>query len=395
MTLISFLYLTQLEEYEIHRIKNWVLNHPNTEVPQIKKKLIWTPKIKILNIIAKILFFVPHDKSVIIGIYLLKPLDWLFKQIIITFAFLKLKLLHPHLIIIAITGSCGKTTTKDTLYDLVSFKYRTKATTGNHNTILGICQDILKLSINTQYFIAEIGAYYPGDITKVAKVINPKFGIVTSIGPMHLERFGTIENILKTKMELSQTINKNGKIFLPDNIQQKIFHIRLKSKNIIFFKNIYQVYQDICQQLGIDNEIYNKIISSRSSSDHRLQVTKNGTITIIDDSYNSNPDGFKLALNTLKNIKSDNKILVTPGMIELGSLQNSENTRLAKIAGTICHHIIVVGQTNKNSLSKGLKNTRSKIYFANHLSEVKKLLSNIITTNTVVLFENDLPDNYL
>lgn len=395
MTLISFLYLTQLEEYEIPRIKKWVLNHPNTEVLQIKKKLIWTTKIRSLNIIAKILFFLSPEKSIIFGLYFLSPFDWLIKQIIVVLAFLKLKIFHHYLTIIAITGSWGKTTTKDTLCDLISFKYQTKATTGNHNTILGVCQDILKLPLNTQYFIAEIGAYYLGDISKVARIINPKFGIVTSVGSMHLERFGTIENILKTKMELPQIIGKNGKIFLPDNIQQKIFNIRLKSKNTIFFKNINQVYQDICGQLGINNETYNKIIKSHSGSDHRLQITKNGSITIIDDSYNSNPAGFKLALDTIKNIKSDKKILVTPGMIELGSLQDPENIRLAKLAGSICQHIIIVGQTNIKALSQGLKNTKSKVYFVNHLSEVEKILSTITTPNSVVLFENDLPDNYL
>lgn len=395
MTLTSFLYLTQLEEYEIDRIKKWILDHPHTEVPQIKKKLIWTNKIKILKVITKILFFLPPEKSVIFGLYFLAPVDWLFKQIIVTLAFLKLQLLRRHLTIIAITGSWGKTTSKDTLLELITSKYQTKATTGNHNTLLGICQDILKLPINTQYFIAEVGAYYPGDIATVCKFIKPKYGIVTAVGPMHLERFGSLENIINTKMELPQSINKNGFIYLPNDLRQKIFHIRLQTKNTTFFERIDEVYQHICQHLGINNEEYQEVIKNHLASDHRLQITKNGTITIIDDSYNSNPAGFVMALEKLKSLKSKNNILVTPGMIELGDLQALENTRLAKLAGKFCQHIIIIGHTNRQALLDGLKNTSAKIHLLDHTNDTLELLPTVTSPGAVVLFENDLGDQYL
>ena len=395
MKLENFLYLVQLEEYETYRIKNWLKNNPEHEVVPVKKQLVWTPKVKLLFYFAKILFFVPEDKSILLGIYFLKPLDFVIKNIIVLLAFIKLRTINRHVKVIAITGSWGKTTTKDTLIDLISSKFNSSATIGNHNTLLGVAIDILQLPSKTQYFIAEIGAYYPGDIRQVSKLLSPKFGIVTAIGPMHLERFGTVEKILNTKMELAEIIPHNGWLFLPDDVKQRIFHINLKSKNILFFKKIDDIYQQICQLLDIDSPTYKKILAAHSASDHRLQVTVNNGITIIDDTYNSNPAGFTLALQKLKEIKSDNKILITPGMIELGHLQESENSRLIKLASNLCQHIVVVGHTNRQALLAGLKNTKAKIHIVDQVSETLTLLPTITSPGAVVLFENDLPDNYL
>ncbi|MFZ2152947.1 MAG: Mur ligase family protein [Microgenomates group bacterium] len=393
MTLKSFLYLTQLEEYNVPRIKRWLAQNPHREVKEIKQKLIWTTKIKFLNIIAKILFFLAPPVSISIGIYLLAPLDFILKYLIVLVAYIKLRIFHRRLTIVAITGSWGKTTTKDTLLDLIKSKYIAFATTANHNTLLGVCQDIISLPLNSQFFIAEIGAYYSGDIRQVAKILRPKYAIITAIGPMHLERFGTIEKIIDTKMELPQTITQDGWIFIPDEIKQKIFHIRLNSKNILFFNKINDVYQQITQLLNISD--YKNIVSSHPPSDHRLQISTNNGITIIDDTYNSNPAGFERALTKLAEYKSTNKILITPGMIELGNLQEMENTRLIKMASKICQHIVVVGQTNKKSLLDGLRNTKSKIHLVNQTSDTLRLLPTITTNGAVVLFENDLPDHYL
>jgi UDP-N-acetylmuramoyl-tripeptide--D-alanyl-D-alanine ligase len=302
-------------------------------------------------------------------------------------------LFHRNLSIIAITGSWGKTTTKDILLDVIKSKYITSATTANHNTLLGVCQDIIKLPLSTEYFVAEIGAYYPGDIRQVTRLIKPKYSLITAIGPMHLERFGSIEKIIDTKMELPQSISKDGWIYLPDNIKHKIFHISLKTKNLLFFNKITEVYQHLFRLLNIDE--YQNILLTHPPSEHRLQISTNNGITIIDDSYNSNPVGFERAIATLNEYKSSNKILITPGMIELGNLQDTENTRLAKIASKVCQHIVIVGQTNRKSLLEGLKQSKSTVHLVNHTADTIKLLPTITSPGAVVLFENDLPDHYL
>jgi len=135
-------------------------------------------------------------------------------------------------------------------------------------------------------------------------------------------------------------------------------------------------------------------LSAHSASEHRLQISTNNGITIIDDTYNSNPAGFARALEKITEIKSDNKILVTPGMIELGQLQASENTRLIKLASNLCQHIVVVGLTNRQSLLDGLKNTKAKVHVIGQVSETLTLLPTITSPGAVVLFENDLPDHY-
>ena len=392
MTLRSFLYLTQLEEYDTKRIYTWLANNPNREVTEIKKQLVWTNKIRLLSFIAHLLFFLPPERSVLLGLQLLHPLDSFLKFLFVTIASLKLRLFHHQLRTIVITGSWGKTTCKDTLLHLISTKYHTQSTTANQNTLLGIAKKVLFLPSNTQIFIVEAGAYQPGDIAAICRLVKPQIGIITAIGPMHLERFGTQDNIQKTKMELAVSIFPQGQLYLPQDQKSSLSKFPIHTKNIHFFDNLDQVYHHLGQQFGLQN--ITTSLKSLPISDHRLQIIKNGSISIIDDTYNSNPVGFRLALDKLKSLKSKNNILVTPGMIELGSLQASENSRLIKLADTICQHLILVGQTNRSAFQSALKKPKSTVHYVQTISEAQSILSSISTPNSAILFENDLPDQY-
>lgn len=382
MKLRNLLYLAQLEEYDVTRIKKWLKDNPNQTIIENKKHLIWTPK-------AKLIFFLSHLLPLTLVIQLLSPLDFLIKYIFVFLAFIKLRLFHSKLTTIVITGSWGKTTTKDTLFEIIQTKFKTVKTLENYNTLLGISKAILKLPSSTEVFICEAGAYRPGDIRQVCKLVKPTIGVITAIGPMHIERFGTLQNILRTKMELAQSLPSTGFLLLPQILEPQIQHFPLKVKNISFFTQPQQIYQTITKHFDISN------LPPNISSPHRLQITQSGPITIIDDSYNSNPEGFKMALEKLKNTNTDQKILVTPGMIELGPMQFSENARLAKLAGNICNHIIIVGQTNQEALLSGLKNSSAQIHTIKNLSETDKLLPSLYQGTATVLFENDLGDQYL
>ena len=385
MKLKSFLYLTQLEEYNPNRINAWLKNNPGREVIEIKKQLVWTLKIKILYLISRLLFFLPPEKSVFIGLKLLSPFITFSKLILLTLAKIKLALFHRQLKVIVITGSWGKTTLKETLLRSLSSYYKVSATVANQNTLEGICLQVLKLPINTRIFICEAGAYYPGDIAAICKLVKAQIGIITAIGSMHLERFGSLERIQKTKMELAEYISPGGYLYLPQSQQKTIKKFNIKTKNIFYFKQINNIYQHLSRLLNIPK------ITPIESSEHRLQIIKNASITIIDDTYNSNPVGFVMALDKLKSFKSKNNILVTPGMIELGDLQFSENVRLAKIASKICQHIIIVGKTNRKAFASALN---SKAKFVDTISQSQSLLSSLCTPDCVILFENDLPDHY-
>jgi UDP-N-acetylmuramoyl-tripeptide--D-alanyl-D-alanine ligase len=212
---------------------------------------------------------------------------------------------------------------------------------------------------------------------------------------MHLERFGSLENILKTKMELAESLPKNGLFFTPKSLFSKIKGFSLP-QNVNYFNDYSDIYYFLGHQFNLSKDEIKKSIDSIPSTEHRRQIIKNGPITVIDDTYNSNPAGFKLALDGLKNIKSVEKILVTPGIIELGDLQDSENQKIAAYAATICTHIIIIGQTNLKSFQKGIKSTKSKtkVFITPNLKSAQEIISTIISKNSSILFENDLPDHY-
>jgi UDP-N-acetylmuramoyl-tripeptide--D-alanyl-D-alanine ligase len=392
----NLIYLAQLEEYDIDRIKLWLKNNPKATVPEIKHQLKWTPKTVIIYL--KTLFlslFIGNQKALILVLKFLIPFDTLIKNILITLATIKFKIFNKKTVVIGITGSWGKTTTKETLYSILKTLPHVYYTPSNHNTLLAIAKQALFLPFNTRIFICEIGAYYPGDIQKVCQIIHPQIGIITALGPMHLERFGTLENILKTKMELAQSLPQNGVFWAPKTLSSQLKKFSLP-KNTKFFTDYFEIYFSLGFHFNLSQKDIQKIIEDIPPSEHRQQIIKNGTITIIDDTYNSNPAGFVRALDKLKSIKSTEKILVTPGMIELGNLQDQENQKIAVYAISICTHIIIVGKTNKLSLEKGVKSTKSKvkIFTVPDLKAAQDLLPTIITKDSAILFENDLPDQY-
>lgn len=392
----NLIYLAQLEEYDLNRIKNWLKKNSNKTVPEIKHHLKWTPKTILIFIKVSVLsLFTANQKALFLTLKVLSPFDNFFKNLIIFFATLKFKIFNKYTTVIGITGSWGKTTTKETLYHILKNQKNVAYTPSNHNTLLAIAKQVLSLSPKTKIFICEIGAYQIGDIKKVCNIIHPKIGILTAIGPMHLERFGSLENILKTKMELAESLPKNGLFFAPENLKTQIKNFSLP-QNVNYFTNYSDIYYFLGHQFHLSKDEIKKSIESISPTEHRRQIIKNGPITVIDDTYNSNPAGFKLALNELKKIKSTEKILVTPGMIELGNLQDSENQTIATYATAICTHIIIIGQTNLKSFQTGIKKSKSKVkvFAVPNLKSAQDILPSILSKSSAILFENDLPDNY-
>lgn len=390
----NLIYLAQLEEYQPDLIKKWLKNNPNKTVVEIKHHLKLTSKTCLIYFLTIIFSpFFGNQKALFLTLNLLEPFDKFFKNILIKLATFKFKIFNKKTIVIAITGSWGKTTTKEALYAILKTTPHVFYTPSNHNTLLSIAKQVLFLPASTKIFICEIGAYQPDDIKNVCQIIKPQIGILTAIGPMHLERFGSLENILKTKMELAESLPKNGIFWAPKNLSSQIQKFSLP-KNTNYFTDYSQIYFSLAFNFNISQKDVQKILNNISPIEHRQQIIINGPITIIDDTYNSNPAGFESALKKLKEIKSDQKILITPGMIELGPMQFSENARLANIAGKTCDHIIIVGQTNKEAWISGLKNTSAKIHLIQNLSETETLLPSIYQGTTAVLFENDLGDQY-
>lgn len=348
----------------------------------------------------------------------------------------------PNLKVIGITGSFGKTSTKYILSTILMQKYDVLMTPESYNTTLGVVRTINeKMKSTNQIFVCEMGAKNIGDIKEICDLVKPTYGLVTSIGKQHLETFKNIENVKKTKMELIDALPEDGIGFLnydDENIvscktNKNILKYGLSNKeNEIWAENIEIDERGSCfticfkdgkkidvrtkllgehnilnilgaslvaYRLGLsDNEI--KLgIKLLKSIPHRLEMknTTNGNI-IIDDAYNSNVKGAEMALDVLGLFKDRKKILITPGIVDLGESAYEINKNLGKQATSSADFIILVGEKAAKPIYDGIRETTydlEKVYIAKDLDDALNKMSSLLIEKSVVLFENDLPDNYL
>ena len=342
----------------------------------------------------------------------------------------------PNLLVIGITGSYGKTSMKNFLYNILIEKYEVLKTPKNYNTTMGVVKTIREeLKATHQIFLCEMGATNVGDIKEICDIVKPKLGIITSIGPQHLESFKTIENIIKTKFELADSVKENnGTIFLNyDNeyIKDKQVQMKKITYGINNDKLDYNSYNLESSSKGLrfkikDSEFRTRLIGKHNIENitgaiavadylnvpinkiavrikeiqnvkHRLELVQRGNFTIIDDSYNANPVSSKSAVETLGEFKGI-KVIVTPGLIELGKEQEKYNYEFGKYMTKFCDYIFLVGTDNYKSMLKGIEEKafpKDKVFKVDLPQEaITKLLEWNLQDNVIVLLENDLPDNY-
>lgn len=361
------------------------------------------------------------------------PIETIIRSYYISKAKQKLKN-NKNLTIITITGSFGKTTTKNILTHILEDKYITLSTPKSYNTIMGICKTI-NTSLNnlTEIFIAEVGANHTGEIKKIKKLLNPYISIITEIGPQHLSTFKTITNVFKAKLEIinfdnpsSITIVNNDNIYLKHlNIYNKILYkVGIKynediyvlkkelKENIMKFTimdNLEQV-QISTKLLGIHNinnillayktsrllnmskeEITNKIATLKPV-ENRLEYKQNNNLHIYNDSYNSNLIGFKNAIDLINNLNIL-KIIITPGIVDCGIEEEKQNTEIAKyISSSNIDKVYLI----KNKVTKYyIENLSNYLIFNSFIEAYNHLINTYNKEEVCVLIENDLPDNYL
>lgn len=346
--------------------------------------------------------------------------------------------------VVGITGSFGKTSTKFIVGTILSQRFNVLNTPESYNTPMGLSKVINNdLSDDHQVFVAEMGAKTIGEIREVAQLAQPRIGILTSIGPVHIETFKNIDNIMKTKYELIEELPTDGvAVFNYDNeyirkladktFKEKMlyglenvedldmyaediivsekgseFTLRDRAGNSVRCRtkllgkhNIYNLLAGACASkiLGLSFEEISMGIEKVEPVEHRLNLIEsaNGVI-IIDDAFNSNPVGTKAALEVLSQFKEGRKIIVTPGMIELGEMEESANHEFGVNIGKVCDYVILVGEQRTRPIYDGLMDTsfnQSNIFVVNNLQEATEQIGKITKPRDVVLFENDLPDNY-
>lgn len=343
----------------------------------------------------------------------------------------------PGLMVVGITGSYGKTSVKNYLNALLSVKYNVLMTPGSYNTTMGVVRTIREmLRPSHEVFIAEMGAKQKGDIKEICDLVHPTYGILTSIGEQHLETFGSLENIIATKFELADAIPQNGAAIL--NYDNEYIRNRAVTAPTVTYGDAdsgagYR-YSDMavdthgCQftltapdgescrytthllgghniqnlagcmalahTLGISLKEMVYPVRLLKPVEHRLQLLPNG---YIDDAYNSNPAGFRSALDTLAAFSAQ-RILVTPGMVELGERQDALNRELGEYAADKCDWAVLVGLKQAPPLKEGLLAggfPEERIFVAATLTEGLNFVNNLPREGErIVLLENDLPDNF-
>ena len=342
---------------------------------------------------------------------------------------------------IGITGSFGKTSVKEILKTILSQKYRVLATPASYNTPIGIAITTKKLDSTHDIFIAEMGARSKGDIDELARMVKPKYAILTGINNQHLETFGSIEDIKDTKYELFANLKEDGVgFFASDNalsleLMQRYggekYSAGIEDKDCLVYatdisttvkgmsftlnfrgdksvkcstvllgrhsvKNIC-LAAAVAYKIGLKPKEIADGVNRIQSIGHRLELKPNNkNIVIIDDSYNSNEDGVKSAMEVLDTF-SGRKIVLTPGLVELGKMENVANLEFGKILAKHADMVIVIGTHNAEMIINGLIDggmDRENIKFVKSLNKGNELLNSIMKEGDVILFENDLPDNY-
>lgn len=345
-------------------------------------------------------------------------------------------------VVIGITGSYGKTTTKRFLQQLLdSPEAPCFATPESFNTTLGVCRAINEgLRPEHHFAVLEMGAYRKGEIAEICSFSHPQLGIVTAVGVMHLERFGSRPKIAEAKSELLAALPESGLAVLPSAVNERdLLTAPLRARPVWVGRPedrwwLEEVVlspegsglrlrgssgEDLRLQVPLHGEpiLADLVLAWATAVElgvalgdlveragrlqgapHRLQVSRVNGITIIDDAYNSNPEGAAAALELLGGLPGGRRVLVTPGFIELGPLQEQSMRELGRQAAAVCTHVILVGRTQSAAIAEGLSAAdypAAQLTVAADLEAAQRRLPEVAGAESVVLFENDLPDSFL
>ena len=444
----------------------------NLKNEQVKKPLVITARVKRLIVTTSILYLIPlilvivYKDNLLIShflIFIFILFVYLNTFIILIANFINKYTLEKYvyyhfkmraikklesmsnLKVIGITGSYGKTSSKNILADILNIKYTTLPSPRNLNTPYGLIITINNyLDKFTDVFIAEMGAYVRGEIKDLCDLVHPKYGILTRIGTAHLESFGSEENIQKTKFELIESLPLDGVGVLNkddpkqvsyklknkckilwigiDNSDVDVYATDIKCSNVgttfnVVFKgdkdkylfetkllgkhNVYNILASLAlgREFGISIIKLQQAVRNVKQIEHRLELKKMGYFYQIDDAYNSNPVGSKSALEVLS-MMPGLKIVVTPGMVELGAKEEELNREFGRQIASIskADYVVLIGKKRTIPIKEGLAENNfdmDNLIVYNDVKEAYNFIRGIKTKKDIyALFDNDLPDTY-
>lgn len=349
----------------------------------------------------------------------------------------RLERVHPT--VVAVTGSYGKTTTKGYIAHLVGAVKDTLASPQSYNNRAGLSRTVNEnLGPATEVLVAEMGTYGPGEIAALCTWMTPEIAVITAIGPAHLERFKSLDRTLQAKAEiterarvsvlnvdderlagLAERLEARGKrvvrasgcdpeadvavLAVPDGIELRVSGRRLGMAMMGASERPTSLSNAACAvgvalELGVDAEMLMPRLATLPLPANRLQrYVAEGGYVVLDDTFNSNPAGARLALARLQlEAPEGRRVLVTPGMVELGSTQAEENAAFAEAASAVVSDVVVVARTNRRALSEGTRRrpAGAGVVLVDRLDEAVAWVRGQLGPGDAVLYENDLPDHF-
>ena len=452
---LGFLFF-KVEWFSIGYLVLILYNVINKKRENVKLPLRVTNRVKRIFVTSFIIYIVPligfsnyFVSSLLLVfnffiIFLVNVINWPIEKLIYCYYMrkaLKRLVSNKDMFVIGITGSYGKTSCKNILREVLSIRYKVLMTPRNYNTPYGLI-----ITLNDymdrfdEVFIAEMGAFRAGSISKLCKLVHPKYGIITRIGLSHLESFGSIRNIQTGKFELVESLPHDGVAILnKDDPKQVDYKIKNSCKIIwigidqldvdvraididmyaegtnfrVIFKGDKNIYPFYTKLLGKEN-VYNILsaialgkylgmkitdlqlgVRKVKTIPHRLEIKKMGNIVYIDDAYNANPVGANMAIDVL-GMMPGLKIVVSPGMVELGDMEDELNKNFGKYMSKVANYVILIGKRQTEAIYEGLLEENydnKKIYIISDIREAFKIINSIQYDGIkYVLLENDLPD---
>ncbi len=390
-----------------------------------------------------------------LALWLLAPLEGRVQSRYVRAAERRLQEVGPR--VVAITGSFGKTTTKGYIAHLASGSFQVVASPASFNNQMGLARTVNEhLGDGTEVLLAEMGTYGPGEIARMCAWMRPHIAVMTAIGPVHLERFGTEERVLQAKSEIAEEagivvcnvddqrldalaseLSKAGKTVwrcgthgeeldvavLPrvaGRVDVRIMRPHRVDRSDMEVPASIQPSGLACAlaaalALGAEPEHVLGRIAGVPVASHRLEIGESASgVAVLDDTYNANPSGALAALRLLAGLPvSGRRVVVTPGMVELGKRQFAENAALARAAVEVATDLVVVGWTNRRALLGGAKRAGGTLAPAKSIhepeeqpemgcrvmvvprrSEAVAWVRSNLSAGDAVLYENDLPDHF-
>ena len=367
-----------------------------------------------------------------LALLITKPVEAALGRVYVAAAQRRLSEVAP--LVVAITGSYGKTSTKSYASQLISGSKRTLASPASFNNLLGLSKAVNDALLpGIEVFIAEMGTYGPGEIERLCRLFEPSIAAITTIGEAHLERMRTRETIVAAKAEILErahtavlNIDVPELAELADTVAPDKTVLRCSASTtdcdiaVLAVKEQWRVYLDgtlraeipapptghrinlavavaIARSVGVDDERIVAALGNLPQPPHRAEVATTGDGTVvIDDTYNSNPEGAAAAIRAAMELARDGATVwtITPGMIELGTMQRDRNRALAREATAAPNmRLVITGYVNRRDLLAGATD-RARTIIVKDLAAARRLIEKEAAPGDVLLYENDLPSHY-